>query len=330
MKSITQQRLAELANVSVSTVSKAFANSNEISEKTRNRIFELAKEYGCFAKYYSGTPTTKVIAVIANEIKENVYTKGLKHLDKIIRQDGNVMLVAYSNYSQQTRQYLMDYFTTYAKVDGLIVFSSLKELTVSNLDIPIVAFSSKSSAQNKQIADRIVWDMNTITDRAISYLMQNGHTDIAYVGEFLSKSKREIFKTVMQKHNLPVPDEFVRTSRLRLEEAGYSEMKELLSLPKRPTAIFCAYDTIAHGVISCIKDSGFSVPDDFSVISMDNIDTSAMGYNLTTFQKVDISFYDMAYELLLKRMDNPYIPKQTIMASPRFVERGSVRNLREL
>jgi len=327
MKSITQQQLAALANVSVSTVSKAFANSSEISEKTKNKIFDLAKEYGCFAKYYSGTPTTKIIAVIANEIKENVYTKGLRHLDKRIRQDGNVMLVAYSNYSQQTKQYLMEYFTTYAKVDGLIIFSSLENLTVTNLDIPIVEFSSGIDSQTRQISDRIIWDMNTIINNAICYLRQNGHTDIAYVGEFLSKSKREIFKTVMQEHNLPVPEEFVRTSRLRLEEAGYSEMKELLSLPKRPTAIFCAYDTIAHGVITCIKDSGFSVPGDFSVISMDNIDTSAIGYNLTTFQKLDVSFFDMAYELILKRKDNPYLPPRTIIATPHFVERGSVRNL---
>ena len=330
MKSITQQQLAALANVSVSTVSKAFANSSEISEKTKNKIFELAKEYGCFAKYYNGAPTTKVIAVIANEIKENIYTKGLRHLDQRIRQDGNIMLVAYANYSQQTTQYLVEHFTTYAKVDGLIIFSSLKDITVSNHDIPIVEFSSKPSSVNRQIWDRIVWDMNAITDDAISYLIRNGHTDIAYVGEFLSKAKKDRFQAVMQKYNLPVPEEFVRTSRLRLEEAGYSEMKEILSLPKRPTAIFCAYDTIAHGVIACIKDSGFSVPGDFSVISMDNIDTSAIGYNLTTFQKLDISFFDIAYELILKRKDNPYLPPQTIMASPRFVERSSVRNLNDV
>jgi hypothetical protein len=52
MSNINLEKLAQLANVSIGTVSKAFSGSKEISEKTKNRIFTLAKKHDCFEKYY--------------------------------------------------------------------------------------------------------------------------------------------------------------------------------------------------------------------------------------------------------------------------------------
>ena len=49
---MTLMKLAQLAGVSVGTVSKAFSDSKEVGEATRSRIFALAKEHGCFEKYY--------------------------------------------------------------------------------------------------------------------------------------------------------------------------------------------------------------------------------------------------------------------------------------
>ena len=48
------RELAKLANVSVSTVSKAFSNAADVNEKTKNHIFEIAKENGCYGKFYKG------------------------------------------------------------------------------------------------------------------------------------------------------------------------------------------------------------------------------------------------------------------------------------
>ena len=49
---MTMRELAALANVSVSTVSKAFHDAEDVSEETKVHIFEVAKKYGCFGKYY--------------------------------------------------------------------------------------------------------------------------------------------------------------------------------------------------------------------------------------------------------------------------------------
>ena len=70
---MTLQRLADLAHVSVATVSKAFSGSKEISEETRQRIFAIARENNCFEKYHKGIYHKRVISVIAPELRGEYY-----------------------------------------------------------------------------------------------------------------------------------------------------------------------------------------------------------------------------------------------------------------
>ena len=62
-------------------------------------------------------------------------------------------------------------------------------------------------------------------------------------------------------------------------ESGVEAMKYFLGLKKRPTAIFSATDEMAIGAIHSIQDEGLKVPDDFSIISVDNIRMASMRNN---------------------------------------------------
>ena len=64
---MTLSKLAKLAHVSVSTASKAFSESPDISSETREMIFSIAKAQGCFKKFYNAKYPKLVIAVIAPE-----------------------------------------------------------------------------------------------------------------------------------------------------------------------------------------------------------------------------------------------------------------------
>ena len=66
---MTLRELAALTNYSVSTVSKAFHGAEDISESTREEIFAVAREYGCFGKYYKDKYQKKIIAVICPELR---------------------------------------------------------------------------------------------------------------------------------------------------------------------------------------------------------------------------------------------------------------------
>ncbi len=69
---MTMRELAKLANVSVSTVSKAFSETDDISEETKNHIFKIARNTGCYGKFYKGKYSKKVIAIICPAAKCSV------------------------------------------------------------------------------------------------------------------------------------------------------------------------------------------------------------------------------------------------------------------
>ena len=73
---MTMKELAKLANVSVSTASKAFSMSSEGSDETREIIFDVAKKHGCFKKFFNAKYPKLVIAVICPEFESTYYSIG--------------------------------------------------------------------------------------------------------------------------------------------------------------------------------------------------------------------------------------------------------------
>ena len=86
---MTLAKIAKMANVAVSTVSKAFSDSPEISSETKELIINIAKETGCYEKYYKPKYNKKLIAVICPEMLGNQYAQMATFLEqKITQRDG--------------------------------------------------------------------------------------------------------------------------------------------------------------------------------------------------------------------------------------------------
>ena len=90
---MTMRDLAKLANVSVSTVSKAFREADDVSPQTREQIFALAKEQGCFGKYYKGRYHKKVVAIICPELLSDYYSRFTEGLREQIEKSGCMCFV---------------------------------------------------------------------------------------------------------------------------------------------------------------------------------------------------------------------------------------------
>ena len=133
----------------------------------------------------------------------------------------------------------------------------------------------------------------------------------------------------MQRHKLPVPEEYIVTAKKRFEAAGSEAMARLLTLPDPPTAVIAAYDYIALGAISYLYGRGLSVPENLSMIGMDNIgvldnENIALTSIRTDYQKTS----ELAMQYLAEKMDAPYLTKaRSIVVRSELVKRGSVRRI---
>ena len=135
---ITLSKIAQLAHVSVSTASKAFSMSAEVSEQTRNEIFRIAKEYGCFKKFYNAKYPKYVIAVICPEFHGEYYSGMVANLQTCLGELGCEVCVASTNFSGSTEHELLEYYHHYSNVDGIILIGG-KNLLSSTYEIPLVS-----------------------------------------------------------------------------------------------------------------------------------------------------------------------------------------------
>ena len=142
---MTLTKLAQLANVSVSTVSKALSDSHEISEPTKNMIIEIAKKHGCFEKYYKPKYQKKVICVICPEILGVHYTQMANNIEKKIASLGGTTILGVSNFSEKTQNDLIEYYTKFLNADGIIVIEPQGRIK-NDTQTPIVEIGIESEA----------------------------------------------------------------------------------------------------------------------------------------------------------------------------------------
>ena len=316
---MTMKELAKLANVSVSTVSKAFSEADDIGEDTREHVFQLAREHGCYGRFFKGKYHKKIVAIICPELIGNYYTCFIDCFRELIEAADGMCVVSADHFSPTKQAELIDYYIAYLKVDGLIVFN-LNAPIKKAYDRPIVAlFSNKASC-----VDFVQVNMSGALERAVSLLMEYGHKKIAFLGEALTQSKEEHFLSAATNHGCD--GAIVIRSGFRFEKAGEDGICQLLEQYADTTAIICAYDRIAYGAIRQLEMAGLQVPRDMSFIGIDNISTSE--YTKPTLTTIDTKPQEVcrvAWDLLEKKMQNSgFGVRQTIEIQTGLILRESV------
>ncbi len=314
--------LASLAGVSVSTVSKAFSGSSEISEETRERIFTLAKAQGCYDRYNKNKFSKKVIAVLVPELKSSFYSAIVPLLDGEIAAAGGVMICASYNFSEDRKAELFHYFGSYCKADGILLVDSCKKLK-NPQHIPAIALYSDRKLHPE--IDMIPAYLNDAILAAILHLKEHGHKDIGFVGEINTEHKVELFRSAMRHAGLPLQNSRIKTSQYRFEEAGTQAVEEWLAEDSLPTAILAAYDNIAIGLIKALTGHGIRVPEQVSVIGMDDISVAPyLETSLSTIRLYGPETCRYAVELMMKKLDHPFYtdPEPKVFAAA-FIPRSS-------
>jgi len=264
---MTLSKLAKLANVSVSTASKAFSGSSEVNEETREMIFEIARKNGCFKKFYNVKYPKLVIAIIAPEFDSAYYTRYLSYIQKFLHEKNCELCVSTTDFSIETEQNLLEYYCKHANVDGIIAIQS-RSLVKENYEVPI---SFIIPSQKQSSGSSIFFEIEKALQKSIDYLVEKKVDSIGFIGETLTKQKQERFQKALEKSGIAYDEELVSISDERFEEGGYAAMEALFARKKAPRAIVCAYDYMAIGAIRCIYDHGFSVPEDIAILGFDDI-----------------------------------------------------------
>ena len=170
--------------------------------------------------------------------------------------------------------------------------------------------------------DEVICNGATAAEKAVEYLISLGHRNIAYIGDCTYESRYIGYYQALLGHKIPLNYSNIHPTS-QTEEEGFSVMNDIIHSDRKPSAVFCANDCTALGVLKALKQnrrSGY-LP---SIISIDNISESRKTDPLLT--TIDIPKREMAHlalTLLLDRKDGGHRENVRAELPCRLLERES-------
>lgn len=324
---MTVRQLAALAGTSPGTVSKAFSGAKDISEETRERIFQIAREEGCFEKYDKGPRPCPLAVILCPETESEYYGRMTGLLSAALRRAGWDAVIATTGFDPEAESRLFSALAYRMGADGVILLGSGS--TIRNPEkLPLVVIGGENIPEG---ADVVHFHTYGAVLEAVQALKEEGHRRIGFIGEKNTQSKHKMLCDALRQCGIPVNPDLFCNQPLRFEAGGYAAMQMLLSLHTPPTAVLAAYDYMAIGALRCCRDQGLSVPEDISLVGMDDL-------SVDPFLEVPLSSIcthlevgcDQVVSLLVAKKENRHFQsRQPLVIPSTFQRRASLGRVRE-
>ena len=306
---VTIYDIAKTAGVAKSTVANALTGKGKVSEATRQRVLQCAREMGyrpnVLARNLSQHKTLTIALILPN-IANPFYPEIIEAVEKFVREHEYQTLFCNTHgdfaLGRQQMERLMSRW-----VDGYIIMGSSMDIAditrYFQQRAPIVLCDWQENESPVGIPQVSV-DFYRAGQLAAEHLLALGHRHIAVIVDEPQQTLRLAgFRSVLQTSGVPLPPELIQRGDSTLE-SGYTAAKNLLARPEHPTAIFATTDWMALGAMEVILDEGLRVPQDISIIGLDDIVVSAhLRPPLTTIAVPKSQLANEATELLLGQID---------------------------
>ncbi len=332
---VTISDVAKAAGVSKAAVSYALSGSKKVSEKTREKILNVATELnyipnknamilrsgkthkvGLFITYFSGSYFMYLTESISKACELDGYNLDV-HIVKCHNAQDMISEILYSNidiaivqyrFNQKDEKYLAD--TIFQKGKSIVFLAS------ANCYDHASGVVINNIGGFAQMAD---------------YLYETGHRKIVYLGGFENTDERERYeglKKGLKRHNADIYDIWDYADTDPNEWVGFqitnSHCKKLTTIPD---AICCVNDPIAIGCIKALKSVGYNVPRDISVTGFDDlIPAKLCGYKLTTMTNPVGEMGKLAVAEGIRLLDPKESGKYTVIDS--HLEKGETVAIR--
>ena len=311
---MTYRKIAELAGVSLSTVSKAMSGSPEISRATAERIRKIAEEHHVVGHRYHKNTADLRVAIVAPEIISVYYSQTITDYVRELEEKNIDAAVYVADFDAEKAIRCIERIVLGGEFDGVIAISCYYP---KKSPIPIISDISPKYFDLHLGGDLVCSDTRSGMLAAMTYLVELGHRDIGFISEKNTSAKLAVFKENAARLGLSVPPRYLFVSNKRFQDIGYEAAEHFLHIRRRPTALIAAYDEAAMGAIHAFRAHGVDVPGDISVIGINDIPFAAYSNPpLTTIRTYRRENARMITELLLERIaeKTPSVPRQIMLS----------------
>ncbi|AJY76426.1 catabolite control protein A [Paenibacillus beijingensis] len=280
---VTIYDVAREAGVSMATVSRVVNNNPNVKPQTRKKVYEAIERLGyrpnAVARGLASKKTTTV-GVVIPDISNSIFAEVARGIEDIANMyHYNIILC---NADKKKDKEIRVINTLLEKqVDGLLFMGGtvtdehLQAFKTANVPVVLCA-----TTDEKGTIPSVDIDHEAAAYDAVKTLINQGHTKIAMISGTLQDpangyARFHGYKRALEESGISYDEDLVRIGNYRYE-SGVEAMKHFLDRSDKPTAVFSATDEMAIGTIHAIQDEGLKVPDDISVISVDNSRMASM------------------------------------------------------
>jgi len=271
----TMREVARRARVSLATVSHVLNNTRYISEETRKRVLEAVDEFNYFKNVHAkrlATGRSDLFGLVISEIANPFFPEIIRGFQASAWTLGFDVLLCNTEYDPDRTKAVIRKLRE-SDVRGVAIVTATvergmtRELTAAG--IPLVFFNSDPA---RKLIGNICIEYENGINKAIEHVVDLGHSRCAVIaGPATNRTavtiKKALVSGLTARRLKPV---CVLESNYRVD-AGASAVREVLSHPEIPTVMFCGNDLIAMGAMSALEEAGVRVPEDVSVIGIDDI-----------------------------------------------------------
>lgn len=327
----TIRDIAELAGVSIATVSRVLNARPDVSQETREAVLEVVRREGFTtnrsARGLSGG-RTGLVGVMVPVVHAGYFSFMLSGLAEALYEQDMRGVICPTLHEHERELGLLDRLM-HGTTDGAILMlpteSSDELKALHEAGFPFVVLDPREPLDD---GIACVSAANTAGGfDATQHLLDLGHRRIAAVtgprGWTATDDRLVGYRAALAGAGLMTMPELEVTADF-LAEGGYKATRYLLSLPEPPTAVFALNDNLAVGAIRAARDAGFRVPEDLSVVGFDDSEPAEiMTPGLTTVRQPLGEMGRMAVSLLTRLIDGQRLEALKIELATRLIVRES-------
>jgi DNA-binding LacI/PurR family transcriptional regulator len=310
----TLASIAEMAGVSVPTVSKVINGRSDVSASTRTRVEAAIRDQG-YQRSSRSTRRAPLLEVIFHELESEWALEIVRGVERVAGQHQMAVVLSEMQGRRTPGRGWIEGVLERRPAGVIAVFSDLKETMRSQLKtrgIPFVVLDPTGEPlHDTPSIGATNWNGGLAATR---HLLGLGHRRIGVIGgpeEILcSRARLDGYRAAMDEAGVPIDPAIISHGHFHVAE-GIERGRELLRLPNPPTAIFAGNDLQALGVYQAAREARLHIPEDLSVVGFDDLPVAHwVGPPLTTVRQPLVEMAVAAAELVLSMADG-VVPTQT-------------------
>ncbi len=334
MKRPGMDDVARKAGVSKTTVSHVVNQTRFVEDETRQRVLDAISELGYRPNFLARSLTTQrtgTIGMVISDSSNYFFGEIINGVEEILLPKNYGLIVCNTNETLEREAHYLDLLLS-QRVDGIIAAATSQrwvELTTAVTQHTPLVFVDRSFSNME--GPFVGVDNQQGAYLGVRHMLDCGHQRIGILAGYdrlsTMRERQAGYLQALQEAGCPIREHWMVSSPLSIE-GGRQSMRQILSLPDRPSAVFINNNLLSLGALLELREDGIRCPDELAVVGFDDHPWAAVADPpLTVVRQPAQELGRTAARHLLALIDQQPLAQPKVLLQCELVVRQSCRNL---